>query len=271
MTHTTHFIIKTLSNLHVGSGDQNFGVVDNLVQKDPVTEIPMINSSSLKGAIKDHFENQGKYTSKKLNTIFGYAEKDSASAGEVKFIQANLLALPVRSNTQMYFLATTPQILKDYIQNHKILKNEDINIEIPDIDQKVYISTDDSECWVEDYEADSRKKDKLKSISEKLFNGFPIALIHDKLFKTISLPIITRNKIAKHEEDDNNLFYEEIVPRNSIYYTYIITPTDIDKGDEDSLKKLFEDFIRDMNTIIQVGANASIGYGLCSFEERNYE
>ncbi len=267
MTKTTHFFIKTLTNLHVGSGEQNFGVVDNLVQRDPITEIPMINSSSLKGAIRDHFKDKG-YAKSKIDKIFGYAEKDSASAGEVKFLQAGLLTLPVRSNTQMYFMATTPQILKDYIQNHKILTKQKIALDLPEMKKNIYISTNDTNCYVEDYEADNTQSKKLKIISEELFDSQPIALIKDDIFKTISLPIITRNKIAKTEGDDNNLFYEEVIPRLTVFYTYIITPEDIDQEDKKDLEKVFKNFIDDLkNDIIQVGANASIGYGLCQFRE----
>ncbi len=266
MTKTVLFHITTLSNLHAGSGDQNFGVVDNLVQRDPVTEIPMINSSSLKGAIRDHFETQN-LSKKKIETIFGHAEKDSASAGEVKFLPAHLLGLPVRSNTQLYFLATTPQILEDYLSNYHILKNETLDLNIPNVKEGVYISTNDEQCWIEDFEADNSKAQELQKISKELFGSKPIVLMDERSFKTISLPIITRNKIAKREEADNNLFYEEVIPRHTLFYSYIITPTDYDKSDEEDMKTIFDDFIANMNTNIQVGANASIGYGICQFKE----
>ncbi len=52
---TELYTIETLSNLHVGAGDINFGVIDNQVQRDSVTNLPNINSSSLKGAFREHF------------------------------------------------------------------------------------------------------------------------------------------------------------------------------------------------------------------------
>ena len=266
MTKVTQFKITTLGNLHVGSGEQNFGVVDNLVQKDSITEVPMINSSSLKGAIRDHFETK-KLSIKKIRHIFGHSDKDSASAGEVKFLQAQLLALPVRSNKQLYFLATTPQILKDYMENHKVMTKENLDITIPTMSENVYISTNDSNCWVEDYEVKQNNVESLKKISDLLFDGHPLALMKDEVFKTITLPIITRNKIAKHADDDNNLFYEEVIPRRTVFYSYIITPDDSDIADKE-LESVFKDFIDELKQdVIQVGANASIGYGLCEFKE----
>ena len=49
------YIIRTKTNLHAGSGDTNFGIVDKQVQRDSISNLPIINSSSLKGAIRDHF------------------------------------------------------------------------------------------------------------------------------------------------------------------------------------------------------------------------
>ena len=71
------YIIETLTNTHVGSGDTSFGTVDNLIQKDPVTSLPVFHSSSIKGAIKEHMENNYKKTEipeAEFNLIFGEAE-----------------------------------------------------------------------------------------------------------------------------------------------------------------------------------------------------
>ncbi len=89
----------------------------------------------------------------------------------------------------------------------------------------------------------------------------------DEVFKTITLPIITRNKIAKNKDEDNNLFYEEVIPRRSVFYSYMITPNANDIEDEE-LEGVFDEFITSISSdIIQIGANASIGYGLCEFKE----
>jgi len=53
---TRMYVINTLSNMHVGSGEVNYGVIDNLIQRDSVTNLPNINSSGLKGAIREYFK-----------------------------------------------------------------------------------------------------------------------------------------------------------------------------------------------------------------------
>ena len=36
---TRMYVINTLSNMHVGSGEVNYGVIDNLIQRDSVTNL----------------------------------------------------------------------------------------------------------------------------------------------------------------------------------------------------------------------------------------
>jgi len=50
--------ITAMTNMHVGSGDMNFGVIDKLVQRDSLTGYPVIYSSSLKGALREFFKNE---------------------------------------------------------------------------------------------------------------------------------------------------------------------------------------------------------------------
>ena len=50
------YFIKCLTNLHVGSGDVNFNIIDEEIEKDPVTGYPTINASGVKGALRQFFE-----------------------------------------------------------------------------------------------------------------------------------------------------------------------------------------------------------------------
>ena len=46
------FFIKTKTNLLVGEGSTTYDIVDNAVQRDSISHLPIINASSLKGALK---------------------------------------------------------------------------------------------------------------------------------------------------------------------------------------------------------------------------
>ena len=75
-------------------------------------------------------------------------------------------------------------------------------------------------------------------------------------FQELELPVIARNKINEKGKSEN-LWYEEVVPRFSNFYTFII------KTDIEEIRKEFDKFMKE---IIQIGANKSIGYGFCEFK-----
>ena len=53
------------------------------------------------------------------------------------------------------------------------------------------------------------------------------------------------------------MWYEEVVPHKSIFYFAVVAST----SESDSLLDVFTESVR--GKIIQFGANASVGYGLC--------
>lgn len=65
-----------------------------------------------------------------------------------------------------------------------------------------------------------------------------------------SLPIIARNCLENGES--KNLWYEQVLPSHSVLGTIIVIPN----GDEFDLLN---------GKIVQIGANATIGYGYCRF------
>ena len=65
--------------------------------------------------------------------------------------------------------------------------------------------------------------------------------------------MIARNQLENGES--KNLWYEQIVPRESVFYCII------GLGDEHSAK--FDEVWKD--NLVQIGANATIGYGYTQF------
>ena len=122
---------------------------------------------------------------------------------------------------------------------------------------------------VEGYDLEHCKEDVNKDVNTainllleifenfNLKNGVPIVILKPEIFKEIDLPIVARNQL----EDglSNNLWYEEIVPHESIFYFAIMYP-----DNNDSFKK-FDEELR--SNIIRFGGGASIGYGYCKIEE----
>ena len=131
---TELYKITTLSNLHVGSGDINFDVIDNQVQRDAISNLPNINSSSLKGAFREHFSKDGN-ESNMVKYIFGPENNsnDSHQTGAYSFFEASLLTRPVRSNVKEYFNATSKGVIKNLlstIENFDIDFDEDLKTQL---------------------------------------------------------------------------------------------------------------------------------------------
>ena len=131
---TDLYTIETLSNLHVGAGDINFDVIDNQVQRDAITNLPNINSSSLKGAFREAFTLKDEEPTNMVKYIFGGSnDEDSHATGAYSFFEAQLLTRPVRSNKKAYFNATSPAIIKtflDTLEDFEIEFDEEIKIEL---------------------------------------------------------------------------------------------------------------------------------------------
>jgi CRISPR-associated protein Cmr4 len=261
---TNLYKITTLTNLHIGSGDANFDIIDNQVQRDSITKLPNINSSSLKGAFREHFTQFD--ANGMINYIFGpeSTSDDNHQTGAYSFFEAKLLTRPVRSNVKYFFNATSPSIISEFLQNCTLFKIE-LDSELKNTLQKLselkpnkpLIFEDIKDVILEDLEAQFQQFDisKLKN-----FLGKDLALFSDKDLKNLALPVLARNKLDNGES--KNLWYEEIVPKETQFYFFIIKPDNLDA--QDKIQKI-DGFERrfDNEEIIQIGANKSIGYGFC--------
>lgn len=110
--------IFTRTPLHVGSGG-SVGSVDQPVQRERHTGYPIIPGSSIKGVLRDHFA-RGLLGQEEVNTLFGKEEgkeNDPGSAGLLSFMEARLLAFPLRSAKGTYALATCPLALERYLRD----------------------------------------------------------------------------------------------------------------------------------------------------------
>lgn len=261
------YTIDTLTNLHVGSGDINFDIVDNQVQRDAISELPNINSSSLKGAFRELFESKDD-TKGLVKYIFGAQNDNNESQqGAYSFFEAQLLTRPVRSNKKAYFNATSPKVIENFleaIENFNIEVDEELKVELKklseiEVKDKAVIFTNIKDAILEDSESEYKEFDTSK-IEE--FLGKDLALFSDEEFKKLSLPVIARN----HLEDgvSKNLWYEEVVPKKSKFYFFIGKPENI--ADKNKIEG-FENRFNKEGARLQIGANKSIGYGFTKIKK----
>lgn len=220
---TRVFLITAKTNLHVGNeSGSEFTIIDKSIQRDPLTGLPCINSSSLKGAINEFCANSLKMDTEQLRRIFGSDKKkrtNESQKGEAIFFDAKLLFLPQQDDRTLYRYATTKNVI--------VMMNSRV---------KLFDDTFD-------YHAPETINGKNVDCS-----------VADETFSTMAsddnLPIIARNCLENGES--KNLWYEQILPAETVLYTII--------------QEEGEDLAKLDGKIIQIGANATIGYGYCKFE-----
>jgi len=224
-------VLKCITNLHVGNGDENYNLVDNEVEKDPITGYPMINSSGVKGALRAYFKSIND-----PNVITWFGEEHNSKTiqkGLLNIDDARMMAIPMRASKgdKAYYLVSTKDAIDKYNQ---VAEDFGLNTRIKDSGKAV------SGIEVEGY------------IVPQKFYDRDIYIIPSQDMNMHSLPVNARNCLNNGISE--NLWYEEYVPHESIFYFPVIT------NDADLLKS-FETAIKDK--VIQFGGHASIGYGFC--------
>lgn len=208
--------MECLTNLHVGSGDVNYNVIDNEVQKDPMTGNPVIHSSGIKGAYRDVYKNETI-----CKTVFGSkaTEENPMSSGIYRFTDAYLLSRPMRvygadiSNIQV----TTVEILNQYISRINFFTGSNLaafdNICF-DEEKEFYTNFWDNNPNIK-IEGENTGSLSTKWSTEEILRaeqllGSPFAIA--RTFDNYDLPVIARNKIGEAEKSETIKF--EVVSAN---------------------------------------------------------
>ncbi len=254
------YLIRALTNMHVGDGQANYNIIDNEVQRDALTEFPVIYASSLKGAML-HYAKSKNIASDLIKYVFG----ESESAGQYRFFDGRLLSIPVRSKQKPFYMATCPMIINDLLELASLLQvkfpaakdlqklaNFDFQKDNPGKTQIMYCYQDEGDSRIEgmpatfyDFKFDAQSK--LENIM-----GPDLVLFSNDVFKEYvkELPVIARNKLENGVS--KNLWYEEIIPRESRFYFGLYQGS--------KFQAEFDRLLTEAN-YIQIGANATVGYG----------
>ena len=246
---TVFYKIECLTNLHVGSGEINYNIIDNEVEKDPVTGFPMIHAPGIKGALRDAFK---KTDPDLADKVFGKPGKgDFSVPGTHKFLDAHLISRPMRvsgspslASINVVSIASINAFLADLSAFGANEFGID-SIEAPDFGDNLFLTNEDN-IMVEG-EKTGILPDAFKNQLLKLSSiiGAKFAVVSS--FEGFDLPVIARNYLENGIS--KNLWYEEIVPHGSVFYFAVICN---ESDDDFSIPK-----------IVQFGGNSSIGCGYC--------
>lgn len=249
--------LTCLTNLHMGSGETNYNIIDLEVERDPVLQQPTMNSSGVKGALRDACEaaaGADAEKNKRITAIFGSKENGDVP-GAYRFFCGDLLARPVRisGGNGSYILATTPDLINHFLRKLKAFGLDDNYAEVSPC-QSDCVITGINCSQVEGY---TTKKQKNETISN-LLNTDNWALMHEDILKSIDLPVMAHNVLS--DGKSKNLWYEEVVPHESIFGLLIGRP-----DEDDNLWNLLSG--DDNSKIVQFGAGASTGNGFVKMEK----
>lgn len=254
------------TSMHPGT-ESSTGVVDLPIAREVTTDYPVITGSSLKGAFRESFEYRiGKKASDK---IFGEQNR----AGDISISDGRILLLPVRTLIGHYKWVTCPYIIDRFFRDLKLAGYKIEEVEIPEIKQGKALCYDtNEEIFLEEITFAPQKSEGLlekisgmiepllyhKSLKDRLLNQ--LVIINDDEFAYLAkygLEVRARNKLSSETKTSENLWYEECLPPDTLFYTLFLCRS----GIEDSLEELQKAFLD--KPYIQIGGNETIGQGWC--------
>jgi CRISPR-associated protein Cmr4 len=249
--------------LHAGAGD-SAGAIDLPVQREKHTEYPVVHSSGIKGSLRDFFERNGKPN---IDEIFG-KEGDEQGSGKVIFTDAKILLFPVRSSEGVFKWVTCPFVIDRLKQDLKLvgINKDNVSVKIDGYNATSF-KPYNSNIILEDFSITvTEGLHVLDFINIFTSPHFDISTLKDRLiivsddvFKTLvttATQIIARNVLEDESKKSQHLWYEEVVPADTMFYTIMLPAY---KGNT-SIDGLRNGGIA--GEVLQIGGNETIGYGI---------
>jgi CRISPR-associated protein Cmr4 len=281
--------------VHPGSGTST-GVIDMPIQREVWTELPIIQPSGLKGALREYFEKKhaGNIAEKnKIKQVFGTESSDYS--GAMGLSQARILLFPLASLKGLFVYATSPMclhMLKKDIQGsttqpaqpfpsipsvtdeRTALVPTDNNITV---NSRVILSqfgftatTNNDVANIAKWISDNAMPDDGNNTFDywKTHLSTSMIILHDDIFKEftkIKSEVVYRNRIGNNGVVvKGGLWTEEYIPADTLMWTNIFAMRPLN-GYSGALSTDDEvlNYMQDQGlTHFFVGGNQTIGRGL---------
>lgn len=275
------FIYRAISPLHCGAAEGSGGI-DLPVARERTTSHPIIPASSLKGVWRDYCRLYWR-KEEEWEIAFGCDPKDGDTtkkhfyAGCLGFTDAQILFLPVRASSGTFAMITCPLQVRRYIEFKCLagLSDKVEGIYVPGEnklsplfkehpfskngavlfleDEELEINTDLFEKWPLGFDIPERLRKRTAFVSDEVF----------RWFCRNGLEVVAHN-ILNEEKQSDNLWYEEVVPSDSIFFSLVLTSPPHQSGEWESndngkyLTKLANTEV----SFFQVGGHETTGRGL---------
>ena len=284
---------KAVSGIHAGTGT-DLGLVDLPIARERHSGLPKIESSGVKGCIRDVFEQIDGLPGDFVTVAFGPEDDGDKHAGSIAFTDARLLLFPVRSAKGIFAYATCPYII-NRLKEDFALAAVDVSDFVPN-GETAQVSSDKllipkaNKAVLEEYTIEATKTpyaaklavtiaEWLKLENAQYIKDNLIILSDDDFtdFAKNNTEVITRIKIDNETGTVANgaLFTEELLPSETVLYSLVMTskifldremrkssPT-VEAARADEGGYLLDTISEKMPKFVQIGGDATIGKGLC--------
>jgi CRISPR-associated protein Cmr4 len=301
--------IYTLTPTHCGTG-QTTGAIDLPIAREAHTGFPILPASSLKGVARDVFEeNLNGKSRPDVSYLFGpNLDQTKLNAGALIFSEGRLVLLPVRSLTRSFMYVTCPLIIERLERDLRALglvtflpdersipdpQPGQAQVADPDVSGKAIVL---EELVYQPNEVGHL--DQIGRFANSLANLLPdseertrerirrnVIVIRDEDMSALverAIPVQARIRLTSGkttsryntdtgQEETGNLWYEETLPPDSFFVSFIVgrdqnTISGARLRSKESPKQSpLAEFLEHADTLrfVQIGGNASVGNGWC--------
>ncbi len=283
------FFIKIITPLHAGTG-QELGIVDLPIQRERHTGLPKIESSGVKGSIREVFREAFPEEKEKIEVAFG-PEENPQHAATLGFTEARLLLFPVKSAMGIFALTTCPMVLRR-LKRELSLPGVSLGKPVPAIPDENTVGENSSlllqygqgekAVVLEEFTFKVKEDEKTTQFAAWL-KGYAgveeapqrLVVLPDDDFKTLvnlTTEVITRIKIEPETGTvkEGALFTEEFLPSETVLYSLALaTPLSFQQVREhfpgntpEEVADSILNFFLKIPSFIQIGGDATIGKGI---------
>lgn len=284
------------SPVHWGTGT-SVGVVDLPIQRERHTQYPTAQSAGIKGALRDWFEAAEGRSSARVIAAFGPETDASDHAGCIAFGDARLVAFPVRSLRGTFAYCTSSLLLARLARDLELAGASEA-LPVPDVSDTALVAAGSplllgrDRITVEEYPAQAKEHPDVARIGAMLGHlaapgefwrkrlathlaVLPENLLRDLVQMATTIETHVRIDNETGTADEGGLFYEELLPSDSILYvpTYVAPPLEPRNGKRDGWPANRDTVLEMLRKVseqrVQMGAGATTGRGVvyCRLEE----
>ncbi|KKH36275.1 hypothetical protein DU71_03530 [Methanosarcina mazei] len=287
--------VNVVTPLHNGSGE-GLGFVDNPILRERTTQFPIIQASSIKGVLRDSYEERG---SQCVELLFGPPPgKGEKHSGAISFGDGQILAFPVRSVKGCFAWITSPHVLWRF---YKKLCLMGLEKQFPELTESMTqvrsglnnalicpsgnneLCLQKNKIFLEEFPVTCVDSDEFENIAkvigEKVYGNVKdsflksefekkLVLLDDDTFRyfiTNATEIVPNIRIGENgTTKDGSLRYTEYLPSESIMYSTMIYEKSRKKDTPLKAKDIMDYFKKDFpdQSAIQIGGDATTGKGI---------